>query len=77
MKMCDNRDDIVLWASETVEIKYWSTVDKKERSYFPDFYIIVKKESGFEESLIEIKPEEQIKKPQPPTKNSKQAETEY
>ena len=24
MKMCDNREDIVKWSSEPVEIKYWS-----------------------------------------------------
>lgn len=77
MKMCDNRDDIVKWASEPVEIKYWSSIDKKEHSYFPDFYIKVKKDKGFEESLIEIKPEEQLKKPSPPTKNSKQALKNY
>lgn len=77
MKMCDNREDIVLWSSEPVEIKYWSSIDKKEHSYFPDFYIKVKKEDGFEESLIEIKPESHIKKPEPPTKNSKQALKNY
>ena len=33
MKMCDNREDIVLWASEPVEIKYWSSMDKREHSY--------------------------------------------
>jgi len=77
MKMCDNREDIVLWSSEPVEIKYWSSIDKKEHSYFPDFYIKVKKETGFEESLIEIKPESHIKKPELPTKNSKQALKNY
>lgn len=77
MKMCDNREDIVFWSSEPVEIKYWSSLDNKEHSYFPDFYIKVKKNEGFEETLIEIKPEEQIKKPQPPTKNSQQALKNY
>ena len=77
MKMCDNREDIVKWASEPVEVKYWSSIDKKEHSYYPDFYIKVKKESGFEESLVEIKPEQQLIKPEPPKKNSKQALKNY
>ena len=42
MKMCDNREDIVLWSSEPVEIKYWRSRDKKEHSYFPYYYIKVK-----------------------------------
>ena len=77
MKMCDTRDDIVKWASEPVEIRYWSSLDNKEHSYFPDFYIKVKKEDGFEESLVEIKPESHLKKPSPPKKNSKQALKNY
>jgi len=77
MKMCDVREDIIKWASEPVEIKYWSSLDNKEHSYFPDFYIKVKKENGFEESLVEIKPESHLKKPAPPTKNSKQALKNY
>tara|TARA_B100001287_G_scaffold246423_1_gene224360 strand:+ start:863 stop:1336 length:474 start_codon:yes stop_codon:yes gene_type:complete len=77
MKMCDNREDIVKWASEPVEIKYWSSIDKKEHKYFPDFYIKVKKKDGYEESLIEIKPSSHLKKPAPPTKNSKQALKNY
>ena len=40
-------------------------------------HIKVKKETGFEESLIEIKPESHIVKPEPPTKNSKQALKNY
>ena len=75
--MCDNREDIVKWASEPVEIKYWSSLDNKEHSYFPDFYIKVKKESGYEETLVEIKPEEHLKKPAPPTKRSQQALKNY
>jgi hypothetical protein len=77
MKMCDNREDIVKWASEPVEIRYWSSLDNKEHSYFPDFYIKVKKEEGFEETLVEIKPESHLKKPAPPTKRSKQALKNY
>ena len=78
MILCDTRDDVVVWSSEPVEIKYWSTIDSKEHRYYPDFYMKVKKgEDIFEEFLVEIKPSDQIKKPQPPKKNSKKALDSY
>jgi len=77
MVLCDNRDDVIHWSSEPVEIKYWSTLDKKERKYYPDFYMKVQKGDSYEEFLVEIKPSEQIKKPQPPKKNSKKALASY
>lgn len=78
MIMCDNRDDVVGWSSEPVVIKYWSTLDSKERKYYPDFYMKVDKGDGkYEEFLIEIKPSEQIKKPKPPDVNSKKALKSY
>ena len=78
MIMCDNRDDVVAWSSEPVEIKYWSTLDSKARKYYPDFYMKIKKgEDIYEEFLVEIKPSEQIKKPKPPTKNSQKALKSY
>jgi len=78
MIMCDNRDDVIGWSSEPVVIKYWSTLDSKERKYYPDFYMKVDKGNGkYEEFLIEIKPSEQIKKPKPPDVNSKKALKSY
>jgi len=77
MILCDNRDDVIAWSSEPVEIKYWSTLDSKERKYYPDFYMKVQKGETYEEFLIEIKPSDQIKKPKQPTKNSKKALKSY
>lgn len=77
MIMCDTKEDVVMWASEPVEIKYWSSLDNKEHKYYPDFYMKVKRGDVFEEYLVEIKPEAQIKKPQPPKKNSKKALKSY
>jgi len=77
MMLCDMREDVVAWSSEPVEIKYWSTLDSKERKYYPDFYMKVQKGETYEEFLVEIKPSEQIKKPKPPTKNSKKALKSY
>ena len=77
MIMCDTKDKVVAWASEPVEIKYFSTMDQKEHTYYPDFYMKTKTNEGFEEFLVEIKPEAQIKKPKPPTKNSRKALESY
>lgn len=77
MIMCDTRDHVLKWSSEPVTIKYWSTMDNKEHKYYPDFYMKTKGEDGEKEFLVEVKPEDQIKKPKPPTKNSKKALNSY
>ena len=77
MIMCDTKDNVVKWASEPVEIKYIWSFDKREHKYYPDFYMKTKTEEGFEEFLVEIKPEAQIRKPEPPKKRSKGAIKSY
>jgi hypothetical protein len=77
MIMCDTKDNVVKWSSEPVEIKYIYSYDKREHKYYPDFYMKTKTEEGFEEFLVEIKPEAQIIKPSPPTKKSKKALASY
>ena len=53
MIMCDNRQDVLKWSSEPVEIKYISTFDKREHKYYPDFYMKTKGAEG-DLSLIHI-----------------------
>lgn len=77
MIMCDTKDNVVKWSSEPVEIKYIYSYDKREHKYYPDFYMKTKTKEGFEEFLVEIKPEAQIRKPSPPTKKSKKALASY
>jgi len=78
MIWCDNTSDVLTWSSEPVQIPYWSKFHKKQRTYYPDFYIkIQKKDDTIEHMLIEIKPEAQIKKPMPPTKNTRKALESY
>ena len=61
---CDTNDSIVKWSSEPIAIEYYNSLDKKEHKYNVDFYIKVVKESGdAQEWIIEIKPENQTKKP--------------
>ena len=65
---CDQNPNILRWASESIPIKYWNPIDKKEHTYYPDYYIKVKKVDGTEESwIVEVKPSAQYeldKKPQ-------------
>lgn len=78
MIWCDMNDKVITWASEPVEIKYWSRQDNKPHLYYPDFYFKQKKQDGStKEYLVEIKPKAQIQKPQPPKKNSRKALKSY
>jgi hypothetical protein len=78
MMWCDVNEGVITWSSEPVEIPYWSKLHSKKRTYYPDFYIKIKKHDGnIEHILVEIKPESQIKKPKPPTTNSKKALKNY
>lgn len=68
---CDSSAKIIRWASEPFEIKYVSPVDKRIHEYFVDFYIKAEQPNGIiEEYLIEVKPKAQLKKPEPPKKNT-------
>jgi hypothetical protein len=70
---CDHNPDVISWVSEPFSIKYYNILDKKFHNYFPDFYIKMKKDGVIEEYLVEIKPKSQLKKPEPPKRNSKKA----
>jgi hypothetical protein len=65
---CDRNPNILRWASEAVQIEYWSPIDKKTHTYHPDYFIKVQKTDGnTEDWIIEIKPSAQYqldKKPE-------------
>ena len=78
MMWCDTNEFVIKWSSEPVGIQYWSTISSKTRTYNPDFYVLVKKQDGTNEQLlVEIKPEAQIKKPEPPKTKSKKSNENY
>ncbi len=77
MIYCDTRPEVVSWSSEPVEIKYWFSMDNKEHTYHPDFYMKVLANGKTTEYLVEIKPESHLTKPLPPTKHSKKALENY
>jgi glutaredoxin len=63
-KYCDNTESIIKWSSEPIGIDYYNPLDKKEHVYHVDFYMKVVKEDNTEQDwIIEIKPENQTKKP--------------
>lgn len=75
---CDNSEDIVLWSSETFEIKYFNILDQKYHKYYPDFYVKKKiNEDTFIEFIVEIKPSSQLKKPEYPKSNRKKVLESY
>ena len=64
MVYCDTNPNIVKWSSEEVKIPYRSPIDRKVHTYYPDFWIKVKKHDGsLQQLLIEIKPKKQTKPP--------------
>lgn len=63
-KWCDNNDSVLCWQSEERRIRYYDPVAKKNRTYFPDFYVKYKNKDGLIiEEIIEVKPERQVKGP--------------
>lgn len=78
MIWCDRNEKVIYWSSEPVEIKYFWRLDGREHKYNPDFFIRVLQEDGkTKDILIEIKPEDQLKKPLPPKKNSTKSLNSY
>ena len=65
---CDKNEKVEWWQSEEKRIRYYDPVQKKWRTYFPDFYL------GYRgrEELVEVKPWRQVKgPPENPKRKSK------
>jgi hypothetical protein len=78
MMWCDNNDKVMLWSSEPVQIEYISRADNKKHIYYPDFYMkVLQEDNNLKEFLVEIKPKQQLIKPEPPKKASKKALSSY
>jgi hypothetical protein len=70
---CDHNEEVIGWSSEPFEISYYNILDKKYHKYYPDFYVKMKRGEIYEEYVVEIKPKAQLKKPEPPKRNTKKA----
>lgn len=74
MKYCDGNPNIIRWMSEEKAIWYYDPVTKKKRRYFPDFIIKYKRKDGIiVEEVVEIKPQRQVKGPNPNPKRRTQS----
>ena len=61
---CDTHDHIISWQSEERRIRYYDPVMKKNRTYYPDFYVKYRRRDGIiVEELVEVKPQKQIDGP--------------
>jgi hypothetical protein len=61
---CDLNPSVLKWGSEIKAIPYFSTVDKRVRRYFPDFWVLLKMKDDTEQRMIlEIKPMSQTMRP--------------
>ena len=71
---CDSNDEVIAWQSEERRVPYYDPVAKKNRIYFPDFYVKYKRKDGIiVEELVEVKPQKQIDGPTTPPKRRSQS----
>ena len=55
MVYCDKKESILKWSSEEIKIPYIH--DKKNRTYYPDFWVdMIDKNGNRVQKLVEIKP---------------------
>jgi hypothetical protein len=60
MQFCDNNDNILQWASESIAIPYQNPLTGKNTIYVPDFFITYRtKDNTVKAEVIEIKPKKQ------------------
>jgi hypothetical protein len=57
MRFCDTNDNILQWASESINIPYRHPLTGKQTIYVPDFLVVYRtKNSTVKAEVIEIKP---------------------
>lgn len=72
MRYLDSHPNVIKWGSEELIIPYRSPIDNRIHRYFPDFIIHQKSELGtIECTVVEIKPKDQTKPPEPQQKRTK------
>lgn len=60
MNILDTHPQVIWWASEELPIRYQSPIDGRERRYFPDFIVQMRRKDGTSAIyMLEIKPESQ------------------
>lgn len=60
MNFCDNNDNILQWASESIQIPYRHPLTGRQTIYVPDFFITYRgRDNQVRAELVEIKPKKQ------------------
>ena len=60
MNFCDQNDNILQWASESIQIPYRNPLTGRQTIYVPDFFITYRsRDNTVKAELIEIKPKKQ------------------
>jgi hypothetical protein len=78
LKWCDHSPTVIKYSSEPVGIPYYSPLDKRGHTYYVDFYIVTKDNSGKEQSwLIEVKPDKYTKPPTAPARMTDKQTASY
>lgn len=73
----DTNSNVVAWASESVVVPYFSSVDNKVHKYYVDLIAAIKdKDGNIQKYLIEVKPHTQTQPPGPKG-NKKQSTVIY
>lgn len=67
----DAKPFVLNYSSEELAIPYLSPIDNKIHRYFPDMLIKMETQKGIKIFLVEIKPENQTKKPSQPKRKTK------
>ena len=75
---CDTNPNVLQWNSEGMAIPYYSQIDGKERRYFIDFFVKVKKVDGSVVHLaVEVKPYKETQPPALPKRKTNKTEARY
>jgi hypothetical protein len=60
MTFCDNNDNVIRWASESIRIPYRNPLTGKSTIYVPDFFVVYQNKHGQTiAEVVEIKPKKQ------------------
>ena len=60
IQFCENSPSVTKWASEVLEIPYYSNLDQKQCNYYPDY--VIENSKGVR-CIVELKPYNQTVKP--------------
>jgi hypothetical protein len=77
-KVCiwlDNNENVIEWSSESIAIPY--ILYGSIKTYYPDFYALIKKDGIIEKFIFEVKPKNLLKPPSQPKIKTKKALENY